>query len=466
MGSSFRTVALGVTVLGSVGALVAFPACSVITSLDDLKGNGPAADGGGDAHVDAPGSDASPSDAGPDVVLPPSSAVDIAAGGILYPQRPSGHACAIVGQDRSVFCWGAGGDGQLGNGAQADKVTPTKIIADSASQAFTNVDQIALGAFSSCSRKGSFPYCWGLRQAGTVGDGTVSATPATAPKSGTGVVTQVAAGGLTSCALKADGLYCWGEATSFQLGANPNTFSACPSFFVANGYCSAAQFKNTKIGAIPSAVGVTIYNVCVIVAGGQVTCWGSNLFGVSGNDAPISISADSTPLTVKTALNTPLTGAAQIASGGQTVCIIASDKSVWCWGANDAGQAGQPLGDGGAGSPYAKKVAGVANVGQVSVGDHATCAVDGNANVMCWGDDTYGQLGDGAKAASTTPVFVKGPGGAGKLSGVTKVAVAYGFACALTSDKSVWCWGHNDHGQLGDGTTTDRPYPVRVVGLP
>ncbi|CAN5482903.1 hypothetical protein BH09MYX1_BH09MYX1_36310 [soil metagenome] len=103
---------------------------------------------------------------------------------------------------------------------------------------------------------------------------------------------------------------------------------------------------------------------------------------------------------------------------------------------------------------------------QVAAGDHASCAVTTAGEVQCWGDDTFGQLGDGAQSATPAPVFVKGPGGTGKLSNVKKVAVAYGYACALTNDKNVFCWGHNDHGQLGDGTLVDRPYPVRVLGIP
>ena len=107
-----------------------------------------------------------------------------------------------------------------------------------------------------------------------------------------------------------------------------------------------------------------------------------------------------------------------------------------------------------------------AGASTVSTGDGNTCAVTPSGNVWCWGFDSMGQLGDGNTASSSTAQEVKGPGGAGVLAGVSKVAVGFSFACALKTDGTVWCWGGNQHCELGNGTTTASPYPVQVQGIP
>ncbi len=81
-----------------------------------------------------------------------------------------------------------------------------------------------------------------------------------------------------------------------------------------------------------------------------------------------------------------------------------------------------------------------------------------------WGNDFYGQLGDGTATARFGPVQVKGEGGIGNLTGVSSVAAGEGHSLALKGDGTVWAWGGNGYGQLGDGTTMDRSTPVQVKG--
>ncbi len=84
--------------------------------------------------------------------------------------------------------------------------------------------------------------------------------------------------------------------------------------------------------------------------------------------------------------------------------------------------------------------------------------------VWCWGENNSGQLGNGGSSSSSSPVQVTGTGGAGNLSGIAGVAAGRDHTCAVASNGSAYCWGANGPGQLGDGTTTSRQNPVQVVG--
>lgn len=148
----------------------------------------------------------------------------------------------------------------------------------------------------------------------------------------------------------------------------------------------------------------------------------------------------------------------QIAAGWRHTCALILNGDVRCWGANDHGQ----LGDG----TVVSKSAPVAVLGSVgnavalSAGLGHTCAVVSGGRVLCWGLNDEGQLGDGTTSSSNSPVSVVG------LSGVTAISAGDSHTCALTVDGITLCWGANDRGQLGDGSTTTRLLPVKVDGLP
>ncbi|CAN5482864.1 hypothetical protein BH09MYX1_BH09MYX1_36300 [soil metagenome] len=268
MGRSLRFALL---TLLPVAAMIG---CTVITSLDDLQGSSITPDAGTTDAVAKDAADAQSADAGPDVFIAPSSAVDLALGGALANGDTSGHACAIAGAERSLYCWGAGGKGQLGNGVLADKATATKILSDSASAAFTGVDSLSLGSLTSCARKSGFPYCWGARASGTVGGGQSSLTPAAAPVSVEPAATQIALGGAVACRISTD-LFCWGDDESYQLGVSPTTLGTCAS----GGHCAVTGLKNPNLSA-PIAVSVGARHVCIINAGSEVQCWGTDVIEV------------------------------------------------------------------------------------------------------------------------------------------------------------------------------------------
>ena len=149
--------------------------------------------------------------------------------------------------------------------------------------------------------------------------------------------------------------------------------------------------------------------------------------------------------------------ALQIAAGGGHTCALLSDQTVSCWGDNFDGQ----VGNGATGSPVLSPapVQGLTGATSIAVGEAFNCAIAAGGTVWCWGDNFSGQIGDGTVVKRPTPVQVPG------LTGVQSIALGGVHACAVLSGGTVSCWGANLAGQLGDGTTTDRHSPTTVPGL-
>jgi len=142
-----------------------------------------------------------------------------------------------------------------------------------------------------------------------------------------------------------------------------------------------------------------------------------------------------------------------ISAGRDHVCALATDKTIWCWGANEAGQ----LGRGNASTQEATpaRVQGITNATQVSAGGAHTCArLSTNGVVKCWGSNSYGQLGDNSQTARLQPVSVSG------LNGVAEIGAGEDFTCARLLVGGVRCWGRNNVGQLGDDSQITRLTPV------
>jgi hypothetical protein len=152
--------------------------------------------------------------------------------------------------------------------------------------------------------------------------------------------------------------------------------------------------------------------------------------------------------------------AISLATGGNHTCAVLETGRVMCWGANGSGQ----LGDGtNASRDLPVDVVGLSSgFSAVSAGASHTCAVSDTGSLKCWGSNFYGQLGNGTTGPSSmVPVDVTG-----LTAAVTALSLGGGHTCALLSSGGVRCWGRNDYGQLGDGTTTARSTPTVVTGLP
>jgi alpha-tubulin suppressor-like RCC1 family protein len=151
-------------------------------------------------------------------------------------------------------------------------------------------------------------------------------------------------------------------------------------------------------------------------------------------------------------------GVLAVTAGATHTCALTGDGGIKCWGANDNGQ----LGDGTTTHRTTPvDVLGLASgVQAVSAGYWHTCALTADNAPLCWGNNSNGELGDGTTTQRTTPVGVVGLAG-----GVSAVVGGGGHTCALTEDNAALCWGWNTYGQLGDGTRVDRLIPVGVSGL-
>lgn len=249
---------------------------------------------------------------------------------------------------------------------------------------------------------------------------------------------QVAASHFHTCALTTGGgVKCWGWNQFGQLGDGTSTSRSTP-------------VDVTGLGSGVTAIAAGDGHTCALTTGRGLKCWGSNDSGQLGDGTTTN---RYTPVDV-TGLGIGVTA---IAAGQAHMCALTT-TGVKCWGDNYFGE----LGDGT--TTMRLTPADVTGLGigltAITAGLHHTCGVTTDGGVKCWGDNYYGQLGDGTTTSSYTPSDVTGLG-----SGVTAVAGGGYHTCALTTGGGVKCWGWNNYGQLGDGTTTSRYTPSDVTGL-
>jgi len=146
-----------------------------------------------------------------------------------------------------------------------------------------------------------------------------------------------------------------------------------------------------------------------------------------------------------------------LGGGSGTACAVTGSGAVLCWGDNTNGQLGRGDTQTSIASPVA--VQGISTALAVSVGQGHSCALLAGGIVKCWGDNQFGQLGNGTTTDSLVPVDVAG------ITNATAVSTGSGYSCAVLSSGTIKCWGNNSAGHLGNGTTTDSSTPVAVSGI-
>ena len=315
--------------------------------------------------------------------------------------------------------------------------TEREDAASSTTSPLSGVTAIAAGGLHTCALMSDRSVkCWGSNLEGQLGDGTIISKSYPAKVSGINTATQLAASYHTCAILSDNTTQCWGRGDSGQLGDNNSTGSRTPA--VVSGLGSA------------KSIDVSIRNSCAVLTDNTTMCWGNDYYGSHSGSTPSSVAG--------------ITSAQAVATGDSHTCVLLNDQTIQCWGYNDYGQLGNgttndsstPVTVSGISTATAIAVSSTSNLGH-------SCALLSDNTIKCWGDNDYGQLGDGTTTDRSTPVLVS------SISTATSVSVGggseEGHSCSLLSNNSVKCWGNNDYGQLGDGTTTDRSTPVLVSGI-
>ncbi len=368
-----------------------------------------------------------------------------------------GHAIALGG-DGSVFTWGLNTNGQLGLGNNTSTSTPTQVTGLG-----TPVDgespwaiSTAAGNYhSAAALNDGTVWTWGINTNGQLGNGTTTTSnvPVQVSSFGAGSATpkMVAAGNSHTLAILTDGtVWAWGSNSKGQLGhhslAAQNTtpwqvmISPSTPTYITNGVSVS--------GGVDFAMALT--------SAGTVYTWGDNSLGQLG----LGSGATSTKTVATLIPTSTLSGVTAIASGANHGMALKSDGTVWTWGDNTFGQLGNGTTTA---SPAPVQVSGLTNIVAINAGGYFSLALDSTGHVYAWGSDSNGQLCDGFSGTNhnqTAPQLIPALNPSGGVSAMVLAAGMY-FAVIMNTDGSVEGFGQNSYGQLGNGATaTSQRSPV------
>lgn len=256
----------------------------------------------------------------------------------------------------------------------------------------------------------------------------------------------ISAGASFSLGLRSDGtVWGWGYNGKYALGNTTLGTSRTP----------------LKVSGISGVIGLAASShVLALKSDGSVWAWGGNQYGQLGNETTVSLE---TPARVS-----GISGVSALAAGTSHSVALKSDGTVWSWGSNDRGQ----FGDGTSGTPISSipvQAKGIASAKAISAGASYTVTLLKDGTVMAWGYNQFGQLGvvtsDQCSSIGAQYKCSKTPVKVSSLGNVVAIASGVYHVLALRSDGTVWVWGRNNGGQLGDGSTTDSSVPKPVPSL-
>ncbi|WP_347357690.1 hypothetical protein [Bdellovibrio sp.] len=349
--------------------------------------------------------------------------------GVLYKDVTAGayHSCGIT-EDNELKCWGTNSSLQaLGTGASPVAITTV--------DAGVEYRQVSAGNSHTCAiTVGDKLKCWGLNTSGQVGDGLGVGNNAVTLIDTEATYSSVSAGASHTCAItKTDSrLKCWGGGDYGELGLNSTSKMLAP-----------AQVSDVSYLAVSAGP----VGTCGIQSHGVMFCWGENGSGQNGDGMA---SVRSVPIVVDGGEKYQLMDAGIL----YHVCGITTTGVLKCWGNNGNGQVGDK-------STITKSFPVEVDRGikykAVSPGNYHTCGITVDGVLKCWGaNGTSHRLGDGSTTHRSTPKAVD------SAEKFIKVSAGNDSSCALTDQKKLMCWGLNDVGQLGNGTTDTGNIPQFV----
>jgi alpha-tubulin suppressor-like RCC1 family protein len=214
-----------------------------------------------------------------------------------------------------------------------------------------------------------------------------------------------------------------------------------------------------------TAVGVAVSDghACALLTDGNVTCWGNGRSGQLGVPANLSSPVYYEPSPMAPIQISDASRAVSVDLGAEHSCALLSDGGIACWGSGHV--TGSNSSSVANHVPYRIPLPPPGTASAVSAGGAQTCALLTDGKVTCWGDDTYGQLGDGP-ALSTNPSRPSAPITLPSPGTATAISVGERHACAVLSDGRITCWGSDELGQLGNGPGGDQSAPSAPVALP
>jgi alpha-tubulin suppressor-like RCC1 family protein len=343
--------------------------------------------------------------------------------------------------DGTVWAWGDNGVASLGVGVgfllvrpvQCQNITPA-------------VDADGGDLHTHALRSDGTVWSWGGNTLGQYGNGATSGAPNHLPVQALGLsqVTAMSSGLNHGLALRSDGtVWAWGSNTRGQVG-NGNA--------AVNPVLGPIQVVNLTGNMTFIAAALT--HSLAVRSDKTVWAWGENQSGELGNGV-----ASASP--VSSPVQAAITNVVAVAGGFGFSLALKSDGTVWGWGSNQLGQ----LGIGTTTAPPVLapvQAINLSNIVAIAAGNHHALALRNDGTVWAWGNNQFGQIGTGTATPLepvTTPFQVP------TLTGITALSGGAHHSLALRNDGTVWSWGYNVFGMLGDDTVTDRGSPVQVVGL-
>jgi alpha-tubulin suppressor-like RCC1 family protein len=385
-----------------------------------------------------------------------STPVTTFAGGSSWKQVSSGDAhTAAIKTDGTLWTWGYGGNGRLGNAQTTLRSTPVTTFAGG-----TNWKQVSSGfSHTAAIKTDGTLWTWGLGSSQIIGrfsttivgglgtnDLTDRSTPVTTFIGGTNWK-QVSSGYLYTAAIKTDGtLWTWGNGGSGQLGSlDAASFKLTPVTTFAGGtnWADTATTEPEDLYTLSSGTSHT----AAIKTDGTLWTWGDGLDGQLGN---AQVNARSTPVTTFAGG----TDWKQVSSGGSHTAAIKTDGTLWTWGSGSSGILGNAQVN--ARSTPVTTFAGGTDWKQVSSGDAHTAAIKTDGTLWTWGLAFSGRLGNGTTIGNiSTPVTTFAGGTNWK-----QVSSGFSHTAAIKTDGTLWTWGSGGNGRLGDATLTNKLTPV------